>query len=79
VCGVIRGRAGLNVVALNDAEYAERLALTEAKVTLNGEPAKISGVYYRFATVTQLKTRLGAEWSWEAVKRVVANGGDFKS
>lgn len=76
---MIRGRMGRNLVTLNDAEYAKRMGLTEAKVTLNGEPAKVSGVYNRFATVTQLKTRLSAEWSWEAVERVVAKGGDFKS
>jgi hypothetical protein len=78
---MIRGKFGgrEHTVEVSDAVYAKRLNLTGAKVTLNGEPAKIGGIYRRFATVTQLKSGLSAEWSWEAVERIVAKGGDFKS
>jgi hypothetical protein len=75
----VRRLRGRNVVALSDAEYVARLGLTEAKVTLNGLPAKVGGVNNRFATVTQLKSGLSAEWSWDAVERVISKGGDFKS
>ena len=50
------------------------------KVTLNGEPAKIVGFAMRFATIATLDPR-GAhfEWSWDAVNRIVENGGAFCS
>jgi hypothetical protein len=48
-------------------------------VTLDGKPAVISGYKMPFATVTQLSTGLSAEWSWEAVERIVTKGGDFQS
>lgn len=64
---------------LTDAEYTRRINLVAAKVTLNGVRAKIGGIRNQFATVTQFKTGLSAEWSWEAVERIVAKGGDFKS
>lgn len=57
----------------------DRQRLAEAKVTLNGEPARIGGTRNEFATVTQVHSGLSAEWSWEAAQRVVANGGKFKS
>jgi hypothetical protein len=47
--------------------------------TLNGHSARISGFSNRFATVTDRETGLSAEWSWEAVRIVLANGGAFKS
>lgn len=56
-----------------------RRELIETRVTLNGNPARITGARSRFATVTDLTTRLSAEWSWEAVERVVAKGGRFES
>jgi hypothetical protein len=58
---------------------ADRLALCAAKVTLNGNPAKVSGVSEPFAHVTDLTTRLGAVWPWPAVARIVAKGGAFTS
>lgn len=48
-------------------------------VTLNGKPAVISGYRNPFAAVIQLSTGLSAEFSWEAVERIVAKGGEFKS
>jgi hypothetical protein len=48
-------------------------------ITLDGKPAVISGYRNSFAKVTQLSTGLSAEWSWEAVERIVAKGGKFKS
>jgi len=57
----------------------QRIALCEAKVTLNGKPAAVSGYNLPFAHVTQLKSGLSAEWSWTAVALVVSRGGDFRS
>jgi hypothetical protein len=51
--------------------------LCAAEVTLNGNPAIISGHRLSFAKVTDLTTGLSAEWSWTAVRRIVANGGAF--
>ena len=57
----------------------DRAALCESRVTLNGRPAKISGYGLPFATVTDRQTGLSAEWSWEAVARIVARSGNFQS
>lgn len=64
---------------LTEARLTKRRELCEAKVTLNGERAKIGGVKNAFATVTQFKTGLSCEFSWEAVERIVAKGGRFES
>lgn len=64
---------------ITEERLAKRLGFTDAEVTLNGERAKISGVRNRFATVTQMRSRLSCEFSWEAVERIIANGGRFQS
>lgn len=56
-----------------------RRALCGAEVTLNGNPAAVGGATRDFAIVTDKTTRLSAEWSWEAVQRVINNGGAFTS
>jgi len=57
----------------------KRMEFCMAKVTLNGVRARVSGIQNSFATVTQFDTGLSAEWSWEAVERVIAKGGEFRS
>lgn len=57
----------------------ERRELCAADVTLDGRPARIAGSRNDFATVRVRATGLGAEWSWPTVRRVVANGGEFRS
>lgn len=57
----------------------EKLRLCEGQVTLNGEPAQVSGLYMPFAKVTSLVTGLHCEFSWQAVARVRAKGGAFSS
>jgi hypothetical protein len=57
----------------------DRYALIDARVTLNGNPARISGARLDFARVTDTVTGLSCEWAWETVERIVANGGAFKS
>jgi uncharacterized membrane protein YjfL (UPF0719 family) len=57
----------------------QRRELCSADVTLNGEPAVISGYSLPFAHVTQLRTGLSAEWAWATVALVVSRGGDFRS
>lgn len=57
----------------------DRYALTAAKVTLNGQPAKVTGALNDYAKVTQIESGLSCEWAWETVARIVANGGRFFS
>lgn len=64
---------------LTEARSAWRLALCEKSVTLNGKPARVSGASKPFATVTDTATGLSAEWSWEAVERIVNRGGRFQA
>ena len=53
-------------------EYAGR------RCTLDGHPAKITGRLLPFAIVGTHFGGLAAEYSWEAVVRIMAKGGDFK-
>lgn len=47
---------------------------------LNGEPAVISGAHREFAMVVQFHTRLGCEFAWPTVARIMTVGnGDFRS
>ena len=48
-------------------------------VTLDGQPAGISGFKNNFATVFQLEGSLSLEFSWLTVSRVVSRGGKFRS
>ena len=58
----------------------EKRKLMEAKVTLNGEPARIIGAFGPFATVrtTEQTPAWAGEWTWETVRRVVNTDGKFK-
>lgn len=47
--------------------------------TLNGEPAKITGRLNSRATVASLTTATSVEFSWAAVARIMADGGNFKA
>jgi len=48
--------------------------------TLNGNPAKISGVKSEFAAITELDTLISFQYSWYTVKRIMDNKqGKFKS
>jgi len=59
---------------------ARRRELASGPVTLNGERAVVTGVKNVFATVIQVDTGLGCEFSWEAVEYVITNNsGSFKS
>lgn len=59
---------------------AVRESLCHARVTLNGQPARITGYGLDFAKVTDRATGLSAEWSWETVLHVVTNrNGAFRS
>jgi hypothetical protein len=57
----------------------QRRALCETRVTLDGQPARISGAQRDFAMVRITASGLGAEWAWPTVARIVAKGGKFKS
>lgn len=60
-------------------DLEERHRLCAIAVTLNGNPARISGTVNDFATVTDTKSGLSAEWSWYTVARIVETGGRFTS
>ena len=54
--------------------------IADGVATLNGERAVVSGTRHEFATVTQVKTGLSAEWSWPSVAHVLAHkNGAFQS
>ncbi len=51
-----------------------------APVSLNGKPALICGILNDFARVCQVGAPyVGADFSWAAVERVMAKGGEFKA
>lgn len=57
-----------------------RRELCQERVTLDGQPATISGYRQPYATVRILTgAQYGHQWSWEAVERIVAKGGEFHS
>jgi hypothetical protein len=67
-----------NTEAIRQQRYEQYSGLT---VTLNGIPARIVGYALPYATVATWGAsvaRLAAEWSWDAVARIVATGGDFR-
>jgi hypothetical protein len=47
--------------------------------TLDDKPAKIVGRLRRFPIVAQIDEPLEAEFSWEAVKRILDKDGKFSS
>lgn len=57
----------------------ERQAMCGMAVTLNGKPAKVSGVNLDFARVTDKATGLSCEWAWPTVRRIIERGGKFQS
>lgn len=63
---------------------SQKDALTDTPVTLNGQPAAISGRLSLFPIVRTLKPQTergqhyAAEFTWQAVARIVAAGGDFR-
>ncbi len=48
-------------------------------ITLNGNPARISGSQLDFAVVRETASGLGCEWAWETVALIVSRGGAFES
>jgi hypothetical protein len=55
--------------------------LTWAKgVTLDGHPARVNGVQLAFGFVsTRGIPDIEGEWSWEAIRRIICKGGQFRS
>jgi hypothetical protein len=49
-------------------------------VTLNGQPANVSGYMNDFARVVQLESGLSAEFAWQTVEHIIMNrDGKFQS
>ena len=67
--------------ALKEIPVEDRIRLSEQAVTLDGKPAKVSGVYNQFALVWCKSTPgKGVQFSWAAVRSVIkTRGGRFKS
>ena len=65
---------------LNPVTLAHRRDLCAARVTLNGSRAIVTGARNPFASVVSLDgPQYDATYSWDAVSRVIAKGGAFKS
>ena len=59
---------------------AQRQRLCETTVTLDGEPARISGWANTFAAVSRGDGRGGSvEFAWPTAARIVDAGGAFQS
>ena len=63
----------------DDVSTDVRRELCKASVTLDGVKAIVCGVCNDYATVKALPNGASYEWSWQAVERIVANGGAFNS
>ena len=64
--------------------YEQRCALADkansAGITMNGEPAQVSGTRMMFALVNVIgKPYMRAEYAWETVEHVLGHGGNFKA
>lgn len=58
----------------------EKDGLIGKDVTLDGVAARIAGRFRRFPVVWQIAAPFSKyEYSWEAIKRIVSNGGAFHS
>ena len=63
----------------NYNEDTKRCLAWARPITLNGQPAQISGVKLIFGIVHTIKPpRLEFEWAWETIRRIVCRGGEFK-
>ena len=47
--------------------------------TLDGKTAKILGRLNKFATIAESLDGPAYEWSWQAVERIMTEGGRFKT
>lgn len=57
----------------------ERDSLRGVSVTLDGCPAVIQGFKNPFGTIAALPDGPEVQWSWGAIRRIVAAGGHFTS
>lgn len=55
--------------------YEQKQALIQGakKITLNGEPAVISGAKNRFATVRSTKSGASVDFSWDTASRILTH------
>ena len=60
-------------------DYEARLSYCAMPCTLDGVEAVIMGARNPFGTVSRRDNGLGADWSWQAIARVMAKGGAFRS
>jgi len=55
----------------------QRRQLCQVRVTLNGQPAKISGAQNEYATVSTLGGTTQYQWAWSTVEYVCSRDGRF--
>jgi len=48
-------------------------------ITLDNKPANVSGRLCKYATIWTQNNISGVQFSWQAVERIVSNGGNFRS
>lgn len=48
-------------------------------LTINGNPAKVSGWNNQYAKVTDITTGLSAEWSWQTAVTIASTHKRFQS
>lgn len=64
----------------DDLDEAQRQALCDADVTLDDEPARITGWALPFAKVSRRGGRGGeVEFAWPTAALIVGEGGAFRS
>ncbi len=69
----------MSQVLRNYVPLRDRCTLAEARVTLNGERAEISGLMDKLATVTAPATGEHYRWSWSQVEYIITElGGQFR-
>jgi hypothetical protein len=53
--------------------------MSEKGIKLDGERAFVSGRLNDYATVWSYSNQGGVQFSWDTVRRIVREGGEFKS
>lgn len=66
-------------LSANYPSFLKRQGFCNMKITLDGKPATITCPSYKFAVVVSADGKMKLEWTWEAVERIIANGGKFSS
>jgi hypothetical protein len=69
----------VETLTLTKSTFIDRHSLVLASVTLDGKPARVTGIRNDYALVMALRGETSAEFAWSTVASVVTQGGNFKS